>query len=376
MPGSAGGSGSRRQSCRHGPTGNRVAGGNHDTVRKGIRLRPSHVFRSRSITVRCEKPSGAFSEPGSSPNTASTSAITSSASGPTSWRRGYPTSSSQISSPACILLDGGQIGYFTYVGPRQSMTACNADEFITVLPAGTRLRRARDSETHARCETSSGRDGTSHPPWTGISIPRQAEWPDPADRLAAHRPETSRRAQQRGPGRPDGGGRHARPEELALAVAVLNYAAGRYGSAVDLNRPHALSSAADEEAFRLFLNGISGRDILFIHRANPSIRAPARRAFIRKAGLVVYCGTMLDETASLADWVLPANSDLESWGDYEPYPGVYCLMQPTMRPIMPTREAAISFSPGRRGRRALNRSPGRQNRRPPATGSRWSAGRR
>jgi anaerobic selenocysteine-containing dehydrogenase len=39
---------------------------------------------------------------------------------------------------------------------------------------------------------------------------------------------------------------------------------------------------------------------------------------------------MLNETAAMADWVLPVLSPLEAWGDYEPWTGTHCLMQPTM----------------------------------------------
>ncbi len=34
---------------------------------------------------------------------------------------------------------------------------------------------------------------------------------------------------------------------------------------------------------------------------------------------------MPDETAELADWVLPIDSPLESWGQFDPQEGVHCL---------------------------------------------------
>jgi len=45
---------------------------------------------------------------------------------------------------------------------------------------------------------------------------------------------------------------------------------------------------------------------------------------------------MPDETTELATWVLPANSPLESWGEYSPAAGVHALVQPTMAPLYDT----------------------------------------
>ncbi len=254
-------------------------------------------------------------------------------------------------------LDGGKIGYFTYIGPRQSMTACNADEFIAVSP-GDQLQAALailklmlDANL-----VRQGRDMASA--LAGDFNPDRLNARIPKDRLAriARDFATSRNSVALSGPTPASG---SEAEELALIVAVLNHAAGRFGTAIDIDRPHALSNTADEEAFSRFLNQLSGRDILFIHQANPVFTRPGSQEFIHRAGLVVYCGTMLDETAALSDWVLPVSSDLESWGDYEPYPGVYSLIQPTMAPILPTREFGdILLGLASAAGRGLRRSPG------------------
>jgi molybdopterin-containing oxidoreductase family iron-sulfur binding subunit len=48
-------------------------------------------------------------------------------------------------------------------------------------------------------------------------------------------------------------------------------------------------------------------------------------------------GTVMDETAELADVILPIDSPLEQWGDYVPYTDVHCIMQPAMRRLYDTR---------------------------------------
>ncbi|MFO0753881.1 MAG: 4Fe-4S dicluster domain-containing protein, partial [Thermodesulfovibrionales bacterium] len=120
---------------------------------------------------------------------------------------------------------------------------------------------------------------------------------------------------------------------LAYAVSLLNYAAGRYGTLIDPGRSHALARTATDETLARFLRGLSHRDVLIIHRANPVYARPLLMEKAEQAGTVVYCGTLLDETARDADWFLPVADDLEAWGDYEPYPGINGLMQPTMQPL-------------------------------------------
>ena len=70
-----------------------------------------------------------------------------------------------------------------------------------------------------------------------------------------------------------------------------------------------------------------------------AFRLPAVAAGLRKAGAVTYLGTHLDETAELADVVLPTDSPLETGGDYEPYAGVHGLIQPTTARLYDSRNA-------------------------------------
>ena len=52
---------------------------------------------------------------------------------------------------------------------------------------------------------------------------------------------------------------------------------------------------------------------------------------------------MMNETARMARWVLPVHSPLEAWGDYEPWTGIHCLMQPTMGALHDTRHSGDVF---------------------------------
>ena len=84
---------------------------------------------------------------------------------------------------------------------------------------------------------------------------------------------------------------------------------------------------------------LTENDVLIIHGANPAYALPNAADQIRRAGTVVYLGTLVDETAELATWCLPVDAPLEAWGDYEPCAGIHGLMQPTMARLYDTRPA-------------------------------------
>ena len=133
----------------------------------------------------------------------------------------------------------------------------------------------------------------------------------------------------------------------ARAAALLNYAAGRIGKTVDFSRAHALSRSATNEQTRKFLSELTADDMLIVHNSNPAYSLSGASEHMRRAGMVVYLGTMPDETAELASWVLPIDSPLESWGDYEPQAGVHGLMQPMIRRLhdsLPAGDVLLSLA--------------------------------
>jgi Fe-S-cluster-containing dehydrogenase component/anaerobic selenocysteine-containing dehydrogenase len=234
-------------------------------------------------------------------------------------------------------LKNGAIGRFDYIGPRLSMTAANADRYIAVQPGRERdialaLLRMMLDEGLVR----SGLDLIQH-------VVRNFDINTVADRYLS-RNELRGMARRFGRGKSVAlGGPLGAPgpdaEELALVTALLNVAAGSIGTVIDFSRPHALSRTADDDQVNAFLTQLTSDDVLVIHRANPVYTRPGSEEYLRKAGMIVYLGTMPDETAAMADWFLPVHDDLESWGEYEPWAGVSSLMQPTMQALNDSREA-------------------------------------
>ncbi len=84
--------------------------------------------------------------------------------------------------------------------------------------------------------------------------------------------------------------------------------------------------------------------VLFIHNANPAYELPAELGFVEaleSVPLVISFASFPDETALLADYVLPDHTSLESWGYQKVVTGgdrlVISGLQPVVAPLYDTR---------------------------------------
>lgn len=89
--------------------------------------------------------------------------------------------------------------------------------------------------------------------------------------------------------------------------------------------------------------------LLFLYDANPVFETPAGSRFVdafKKIPLVVSFSSFMDESASLADLILPEPTFLERWGDDHieglGYPGI-SLYQPVLEPLLDTMNTADFF---------------------------------
>ena len=237
---------------------------------------------------------------------------------------------------------GSPMNRMAYVGPRLSMTAANADEFLLVPPGYERVvassmlkimiaqgwQKNDISAARGAIETLVAQSG----PIPGVSqevlvrLTRSFCTSRSSVALAGPTAATSPLA-----------------VDTALGAALLNYAAGRIGQTVDFSRPHALSGTAREPELEQFFASLGPKDVLFVHDTNPSYSRSGAAAQLSRAGLTVYLGTMMDETAQQSHWFLPVDSPLESWGDFEPAAGINSLMQPTLSRRYDTRSAGDVF---------------------------------
>lgn len=143
----------------------------------------------------------------------------------------------------------------------------------------------------------------------------------------------------------------ADPLPLLVAVNILNVMLGNVGKTVDLAAIKKPASSA-KDMVELIKDMNEGKvDVLLTYNTNPQFTFPNSFGFGyavgkvglkgegtgKKSGLVVALSSHFDETADLADFVLPVHTSLEDWGYVKNVDGSISLMQPSMRPIFNTR---------------------------------------
>ncbi len=125
--------------------------------------------------------------------------------------------------------------------------------------------------------------------------------------------------------------------DTAIVAALLNIAKNPSNPAVNFNQPHALSTVASEKSTEDFLNRIGSDELVFIIDTNIVFTRPSTVGQLKKSAGIIYMSTLEDETALISDWVLPVDSLLERWGEYNPYEGIDSIIQPGMKRLFDTK---------------------------------------
>lgn len=242
---------------------------------------------------------------------------------------------------------GRERSIFAYVGPRLSQTGANADLWVATRPSSQKsvalgvllslremgaLSGADPSVTEKLEAISKG--------WTLDRISHEAGVPqEEISRLArlwadARRPL----AVASGLACVD-----PNAEETALLAHLLTATRPENLEALDLASPWALSRATKASDIMSLMDQMRHGEValLLVHGANPLFSMPRewgleevlRRGTVR----LVSLAPLEDETSSLARLLLPTHTPLESWGDWEPRPGVRGLLQPVMGNLYDTR---------------------------------------
>jgi len=216
-------------------------------------------------------------------------------------------------------------GELIYIGPRLSMTAANADHFLQV-PAGQESRVAAAILREATGQRTGPVKQTG--PIEGVS-------PESIQAVARRFMQAKSGVALGGPVAATG----PAAENLAAAVMLLNQAKGSIGPAINFSQVHALGQTTPAARLEQLFADFSRGDVLIVHNTNPAYSLPHLREYFKQVDHLIFLGTMINETARLAQWVLPVLSPLEMWGDYEPWSGIHCLMQPTMGPLHEARHS-------------------------------------
>ena len=238
-------------------------------------------------------------------------------------------------------------GRFVYVGPRMSLTAAAADEWLSVAPGSEIalvLGLARAVLEIAPPPAEAGVTDALRARLASYDVASVAASTGLAEDAIRKLAEDFARAQPSlcvGPGRAVAGENAA---ALAEAILVLDAAAGNFGKTVALSprsgEPWAGPSMDVAELVRRANAGEIGA--LVVHHANPLGFGDAFGALAGAIGRVpfVACFTnFLDETAKRAHLVLPDHHFLETWSD-DTKDGVTGVQQAAMTPLLHTRAAA------------------------------------
>ena len=123
-----------------------------------------------------------------------------------------------------------------------------------------------------------------------------------------------------------------------LAALLLNAVTGNFGKTVMFLEdapPENTSTPEDVDAAVAAMR--DGKiDVVIVAGGNPVFTMPASARIaeaLQKVPFVVWAGGVPDETAAMANLILPAHHPLESWRDTAPRAGVRGLGQPVMQPV-------------------------------------------
>ncbi len=121
-----------------------------------------------------------------------------------------------------------------------------------------------------------------------------------------------------------------------LAVNLLNLLFDPKLRLLDFNNRHRVETAAKRsEVLNFFLNiGIGDVDLLLLNKVNPLFSLPpdsgVKEALAKKETFVVSFSNFMDETAEMADLILPVRMPLETWDEYSGKQPIVSTMQPAM----------------------------------------------
>lgn len=219
----------------------------------------------------------------------------------------------------------GVVGRAIYVGPRQSSTAASCDRWVKLAPG-------KEAAALRVLIEGIGAGEAAHALSTVPLAAAQQVLGDELSRtlLALGQEVAAAEAPlviANGSG-PDGA------QARALALLATHLAGGTGRTIIFPQVPRPPRGARHGEVKSLLDDVQSGAvEMLLVHSANPAFLMPGGRAALEAAGTVVHFGTQHDETAHLADLVLPIHHFLETWGYHQCSASVLGLIQPAMRPV-------------------------------------------
>lgn len=248
-------------------------------------------------------------------------------------------------------------GTFWYVGPQMTATAASADHWLPVRPG---------TEGYVALAVANALGGSAAAALPGVPLdqfaPETVAAKVAAGGMNANDVATRIRALandfKHGPSISIGGGAAAAQTNGLFNVAAalaLNLAGGNVGKpgGIILNpaSPNtdllpAAPAATPYRDLQGLANTLQGAGVVMVFDTNPVFTTPANpslsQVLLASGAQIVSFSSFVDETALVADLILPNHSTLESWGAFVPDPGpgyaVVALQQPVVEPFYATRQ--------------------------------------
>jgi molybdopterin-containing oxidoreductase family iron-sulfur binding subunit len=232
------------------------------------------------------------------------------------------------------------IGRATYVGPRLGMTASKCDDWIATAPGAE-----ADVAWSVLNVLIKQRWVTQNSGLDLAALTRAVANFDPAATSARTGVpvETITRLGETF-GKADGALAIAGTDDSSahLAAMILNAVTGNFGKTVMFLEGSPAEETSTPDEVDAAVDAMRGGkiDALFIAGGNPVFTMPASARIaeaIRKVPFVVWAGGVPEETAAMANLLLPAHHPLESWRDTAPRAGIRGLGQPVMQPVFDSK---------------------------------------
>jgi Fe-S-cluster-containing dehydrogenase component len=242
-------------------------------------------------------------------------------------------------------LRNGEKGAFIQVSPFQSLTAANADRWISCVPGGEAvvvygLIRELLASGRGRGLPKPVRDRLilACEPFTIAEVVRLSDIREADFQMLIACLLDAKAPIVLGSGI---GAESAGSLQTDFGVVLLNLLLDPELGLFDFENRHRIERAARRSEVLAFLNNLETEPegLLLLHNTNPVFTLPpsSRAAAIisQKNLFVVNFTNFMDETAMLSDMVFPVQLPLETWDIYEAKTDVIGAMQPAMGSLTP-----------------------------------------
>jgi len=239
----------------------------------------------------------------------------------------------------------GKRGTFIFVGPRLSMTATNAEEWLAVNPGTEGIFALGMVKAILDNKMERGISPADAARIAAIAKPFSPADVEAATGVSSEKMQKAAAAFAEAPSSlAVAGGTMIEGENGAATIAavnLLNYVCGNIGRTVrfDTRSISDLSSYQDIAVLADLMNGEKIAALIVVD-ANPVFNTPDGLDFgkaMKNVPFIVCMSSFMTETAAVANLILPTHTPLESWGEVEVEEGIHGLMQPSMQPVFGTK---------------------------------------